>query len=390
VAKKRFYLVKRSDRLTEGKPTFYVRFRSEEGEFLPWRSTGKTTKTLAENWALQRLGQLPTKESLTFGAYAADWWTESCAYCEGRVARGVPITAGYRRVRRLWLDKYVLPRFKAVLLTKLSARMVEEWLLKLRKGSLSATTVNHVLRTLKIMTREAVRLGYLNTDPTASVRQLRETPEERGILTPQEIRQLFDEDNLEKAWAGDLRHFTLNMVAASCGLRLGEVLGLSNQYIHPDHLEVRQAWNQIGGLQPPKWQKPRLVPLPGRTSAALQEVIEQSPYREPTDLLFYGQTRDRPIAHRVVSERFYAALAAIGINDQQRRERRLCFHSHRHGFNSYCRGKVPDELLRVVVGHQDGRMTEKYFHPGLEAIKELAKVQEALLPAIKEGSKEGK
>jgi len=35
-------------------------------------------------------------------------------------------------------------------------------------------------------------------------------------------------------------------------------------------------------------------------------------------------------------------------------------------------------------------MTEKYFHPGLEAIKELAKVQEALLPAIKEGSKEGK
>jgi len=219
VAKKRFYLVKRSDRLTEGKPTFYVRFRSEEGEFLPWRSTGKTTKTLAENWALQRLGQLPTKESLTFGAYAADWWTESCAYCEGRVARGVPITAGYRRVRRLWLDKYVLPRFKDVLLTKLSARMVEEWLLKLRKGSLSATTVNHVLRTLKIMTREAVRLGYLNTDPTASVRQLRETPEERGILTPQEIRQLFDEDNLEKAWAGDLRHFTLNMVAASCGLR---------------------------------------------------------------------------------------------------------------------------------------------------------------------------
>jgi integrase len=55
------------------------------------------------------------------------------------------------------------------------------------------------------------------------------------------------------------------------------------------------------------------------------------------------------------------------------------FHSHRHGFNSYCRGKVPDELLRAVVGHADERMTERYFHPGLEAIKELAKVQEKLL-----------
>jgi hypothetical protein len=31
---------------------------------------------------------------------------------------------------------------------------------------------------------------------------------------------------------------------------------------------------------------------------------------------------------------------------------------------------VPDELLRAVVGHADERMTERYFHPGLEAIKE--------------------
>jgi integrase len=108
-------------------------------------------------------------------------------------------------------------------------------------------------------------------------------------------------------------------------------------------------------------------------------VIEQSPYREPADLLFYGDRRDRPIAHQVVLERFYAALGAIGIGEEARNERGLVFHSHRHAFNSYCRGKVPDELLRRVIGHNDQRMTERYFHPGLEAIKELVKVQEGLL-----------
>jgi integrase len=69
----------------------------------------------------------------------------------------------------------------------------------------------------------------------------------------------------------------------------------------------------VDGLHDPKWHKTRLVPLPKRTATALQRVIEESPYRKPADLLFYGDRRDRPIAHRVVLERFYAALAAIGI-----------------------------------------------------------------------------
>jgi hypothetical protein len=64
---------------------------------------------------------------------------------------------------------------------------------------------------------------------------------------------------------------------------------------------------------------------------------------------------------------------------QLRTKRAIVFCSCRHGFKNYCRGKVPDEFLRAVIGHADERMTERYFHPGLEAIKELAKVQERLL-----------
>jgi hypothetical protein len=51
MAKKTFYLVKRKDALTDGKPTFYARFRSPDGELLPWRSTGEITRTKAEIWA---------------------------------------------------------------------------------------------------------------------------------------------------------------------------------------------------------------------------------------------------------------------------------------------------------------------------------------------------
>lgn len=148
----------------------------------------------------------------------------------------------------------------------------------LLKGKLSATTVNQILKTLKIMLGEAVRLGYLAGDPTKSVRQLKETPETRGILTFEEIRALFDEKKIGKVWDGDFRHFALNMTAASCGLRLGEVLGLTVQHVHPEYLEIMRAWGRADGLQDSKWHKTRLVPLPSRTSAALRRVIKESPY----------------------------------------------------------------------------------------------------------------
>jgi integrase len=271
------------------------------------------------------------------------------------------ISKGYRGVRLSWLGKYLLPRFRDVKLSMLTTGLIETWVMALKKTSLSPTMINHALRTLKIMLGEAVRLGYLASDPSRSVRQLKETPEARGILTIDEIR-------IAKAWDGDFRHYALNLTAASTGLRLGEVLGLTVRYVHAEYLEIKHAWGQVDGLGDPKWHKPRLVPLPSRTSEALQRVIADSQYKEPDDFLFYGDKRERPIAHQVVLRCFYSAFDAIGITEEIRRTPGIVFYSHRHGFNSYCRGKVPDE-----------RMTERYFHPGLEAIKELAKVQDGLL-----------
>lgn len=246
-----YQLVLRRD--TGGKALYYARFRNEAGDLMPWQSTGHTSKTAARAWAAQKskAGQSTSRENLTFGAYAAAWWTETCPYCEGRLARGTSISMGYRNVRRSWLERHVLPRFKDVKLSRLTTRMIEAWIMELRKGELSATSINHALRTLKIMTGEAVRLGYLSTDPAKSVRQLKESPEERGILTLAEIRKLFDENKLGEVWAGDFRHFALNLTAASCGLRLGEVLGLTVQYVHSEYLEIAWAWGQVDGLQDP-------------------------------------------------------------------------------------------------------------------------------------------
>jgi hypothetical protein len=70
-AKKRFYLIKRRNRRSEGKAIYYCRIRGSDGNLLPWKSTGQTTKSAAENWALDHLHEIASvRKTLTFKEYA--------------------------------------------------------------------------------------------------------------------------------------------------------------------------------------------------------------------------------------------------------------------------------------------------------------------------------
>jgi hypothetical protein len=90
MSQKEFYLIPRKDKLTKGKPTFYCRFRSRDGGLLPWRSTGFTSRTAAENWAIQEVktGREAVLRTLAFRGFAEGWWTQSHSYVQGRLARG--------------------------------------------------------------------------------------------------------------------------------------------------------------------------------------------------------------------------------------------------------------------------------------------------------------
>jgi hypothetical protein len=206
MAARDYYLIKRRERLTDGKPTWYCRFRALEGNLLPWRSTGLTAKTAAES----------------FERYAEEWWTEGHSYVQGRLARGSKLTATYLVVMRGHLQNHLLPSFKDKYIAQITPRQVEEWVLSLRRRKLSPSTINHALRCLKIMLKEATRHGIIPRDPSAFITGLAEHPAERGILTGAEIRALFDEKQFEEVWEGDRKHFTLNLMAASTGIRMGE------------------------------------------------------------------------------------------------------------------------------------------------------------------------
>ena len=244
----------------------------------------------------------------------------------------------------------------------------------------SPATINRILGTARVMFNYAVEMGDLESNPIAPVKELKEIPQERGILTMEELRELFGPASLEKVWHGDFRHYGANFLAASAGLRLGEIQGLQRQYVFPEYLKVVHGWDDRYGLSAPKWNSARAVPIPRKTAEALAALMAISRWGEPEpeDIVFWSRDRHTPLSKTAILKQFKQALKRIGIEEPERKKRVLVFHSYRHGFNTLIRGKIPDEQLRRVTGHKTLTMSDNYDHAGAEHLGDVLAAQEGL------------
>ena len=373
-----FQIIKRRDR--DG--IYYARFRNESGDLLPWTSTGLTSRTAARSWAAKqvRAGTATSNRVLTFARYAEKWWTPEHEYIRGKLARGRHISRSYCDNQRRNLEKYILPAFGSKRLASIKTGSIETWCLSLGDAyGIGPVAVNHVLRCLKTMLAEARRLGLISANPAADVAPLQEAKKQRQVLTLAEIARLFDEATIGTAWSGDERAYTGALIGASCGLRLGEIQGLTVGSVRDGYLVVSHAWERRYGLKPPKTGAVRQVPLPGRTARHLRGLMEASPYQLAGDLVFYGSDRAHAVDNKRFANGLNRALAEIGIGETEREARGLTFHGLRHTFASIMRGKVPDHVLAAMTGHKTPRMVDHYSHPGADELASFAQVQEAIL-----------
>lgn len=235
---------------------------------------------------------------------------------------------------------------------------------------MNPTTINRVLGTLKIMLSFAAEQSIINGSPAATVGELKEEPKARGILTMTELRKIFDETNVREIWNGDLKMFSLNLLAASTGMREGECQALRIMDVHDKYVSVLHSWGAYGRT-PPKFNAVRDVPIPSKTWKFLRQLIEPSRCRSPEELVFFGPCRNEPLAKHAILRDYRRALARAGIGENEQRSRNLLFHSWRHGFNTMLRGKIPDEQLRRVVGHTSVAMTDNYDQVGISNLADV-------------------
>jgi integrase len=395
-----FQLYKRDK--SQGKKIYYCEFFDETGAKIKRVSTKQTSKAAARTWAIHQIthGLVHVQKDQKFSTYAQDWFVwDKCEYLKREINR-----RGYRRSyadeQRGLLTNYITPCLGRYKLSQITVQRIEKWLFDIRDNQIipdskkddkeyikkknastskATSTANRCLGVLKIMMKEALRLQLVSSDPAALVKKLKEVPKDKGLLTRDEVKTLFDPGTITEVWGKDLLFYAINILAATTGMRMGEVQALQRQYVFEDYIQIKHSWDRKYGMVAPKANSARAVSIPSYVSEILQQIITGRRAIGDESVIFQGKIEGQPVDHRAIVKHLYSAMKNVEIDESARKDRNITFHSWRHFFNTFMRGKVSDAQLRKLTGHRTEAMTHHYDHQILEELKEVREIQNTIL-----------
>ena len=233
--------------------------------------------------------------------------------------------------------------------------------------------------------KEARRLKLIPHNPMDGIESVTIHSKKRGILTTAELQEL-----LSKMAQGvvdesvDKLVYLATALSAATGMRQGEIRALhasSIQHINQwlSIITVSQAFASYAGMKGTKGKRERQVPAPRWLCELLIDSAEKNPYGN--DLVFWSEvTSKSPVTGNYIRDNFYKALELIGIKEKDRLKRKLVFHSLRHYFVTFMRGKISESALREIAGHQSEEMTNLYTHSTIERALEIGRVVARIFP----------
>jgi integrase len=260
---------------------------------------------------------------------------------------------GYESICRV----RIIPRIGRTKLSKVTPALLQNLYAELSKSGLSPRSVGHTHRCLHRAFEVAIKWNLLARNPCDVAEPPRVKRSEMKTLTREQLRLLLD------GTAGE-RYHTLYLLAATTGLRLGELHGLkwSDIDLQNGRLFVRRSLQQTRlGLifeEPKTSSSRRSVELTERAIAGLkdhrrrqaEERLSLGPAWEDNDLVFpneIGQPKDPSTA----SSHLKLVLSRLGLP-------RIRFHDLRHTFASLLlqSGESP-KVIQEILGHEDVTLT---------------------------------
>ncbi len=331
-----------------------------------------TTKAGADAAARLALEDgLPERDRSGWLGYLKTFWGEGSSYLQGKEVRKKPLSATYVKNHRSAIEHYIAPFLElqgwaGLPLHRVTPSHIEALVLHLADRGLGSSRINGILKAVRVPFSKAWKENHIRANPCRLVEELPEPPPPRLLLNDQEVKSFFS-----KPWE-DLRLLVANMVAASTGLRLGEIRGLQAEDldVRPGYIHVCHNWQDAEPkgrkLKGPKHStlihiRVRDVPLPSKTEVKLRELASSNPWKD--GFVFYGFEPGKPLSATTIEGGYYKALAAIGIDRPERERRNLTFHSWRHWYRSQLdelglSARAGDEL----TGHESEQIGKRYTH----------------------------
>ncbi len=311
--------------------------------------------------------------------YLKDFWTyDTSPYVHEKHLYGQRI--GKRHVlESLHRVQYWGKAFSATtLLSEVSIHDLRDFTLKLAEEGRSANTINQIMFAGTTALKWAASHGQLTVDPTKGLMQFSGQAIKRGILTEKEAASLF-----RIAWK-DERARIGNLVALTTGLRSGEVLALQMEDIGADRLFIRHSWSAADELKGTKTNRERIVPLLPQVRTELIALAKKNPHRGPEQkFIFYGLLPGKPMVPNILLEGLCDSLIGIGITEDARQARHICFHSWRHYFTAHMNSIAESKQVQKATGHTTDSVFDGYAnHEIASDMKVLSKTAKSVFKKV--------
>ena len=255
----------------------------------------------------------------------------------------------------VYLNNWILPRWRSYRISDVKAVDVEAWLKTVPLARGSKAKIRNIMSALF---SHAIRWEWADKNPITDVRQSAKRLWTPDVLTPLEITALLAKLPEPLRTAAELDAFT--------GLRRGELIGLQWQDVNFEILVIhvrRSVVMMVQGL-PKTEASAKDVPLDAALAESLLKLKMSSPYDKPSDWVFASAKMNgkQPYWPETLWRRYgKPAVKKAGI------PKRVGFHTFRHTYTTLLTQNHEDvKVVQELLRHANSRITlDLYAQAGM-------------------------
>lgn len=240
----------------------------------------------------------------------------------------------------------ILPRFGHLKLADISVKQIQTLMMDIRKEGLSGASADHHGQLMRRMGTLAVKWGYLDVNFARGIELYHEFNQVDNVPSDTKMQRLMDVLRTDRNRPICL----IVQFLLSTGCRLNEAL--SAQWMHVS-IE-KKLWSVP--MESSKSKRPRHIPLNDSVLNVLQQIN-----RKETDTYVFTNAK--------TNKRFVNIFKPWSRIRSEAGLPNLTLHTLRHTYATYCinAGCTLFEVQNLL-GHQDGRVTQRYAHLSTESM----------------------
>ncbi|EGI2105350.1 TPA: site-specific integrase [Listeria monocytogenes] len=287
----------------------------------------------------------------------------------------------------LFLENWIIPYFERKKISKITTMQLLDYFHEVQKKGVGPSALEGHHRVIRSLFKYATLWGITETDVSLSVKKPTYKVPEKNIYNRREIEVLIDRIKILQKYQQ-----VMIKLALYCGLRRGEVIGLTTKDMNYNkntinvYRAVIKSASEGMKLDETKNKRKRIVPAPAGLMQEIKELAkEKQKNKDKLGLLWKG-TKDldgktvvlifshddgTPFTPASVTRMFNRFLEKEENNDLTK----ISFHDLRHSAASFLLEQgINVKVIQNILGHSDIKVTlNTYAHITEDGYSEAAK-----------------